>query len=150
VRDAAQAQKLLKSCVNTVIAGLETLADPDVLRDLLSSKESILVSLDLKAGAPLTPYARWRATPPDGIAQEIIDLGYQRLLLLDLARVGTGAGTGTDDLYQSILCRNPMVQLFVGGGVKTREDLLRLRARGVAGVLLASALHDGTITRADL
>jgi phosphoribosylformimino-5-aminoimidazole carboxamide ribotide isomerase len=41
-------------------------------------------------------------------------------------------------------------QLFAAGGVRSVEDLRRLRQCGAQGVLLASALHDGRINRADL
>jgi phosphoribosylformimino-5-aminoimidazole carboxamide ribotide isomerase len=39
---------------------------------------------------------------------------------------------------------------IVGGGIKTAADLLQLKRAGASGVLLATALHDGTITREDL
>jgi phosphoribosylformimino-5-aminoimidazole carboxamide ribotide isomerase len=39
----------------------------------------------------------------------------------------------------------PDVEVIAGGGVRDLEDLQRLRGCGVAGVLVASALHDGPL-----
>ena len=65
--------------------------------------------------------------------------------MLDLAAVGIGQGTGTEDLCRRIKDRWPDVQLIGGGGVRTRAEADRLCAGGLASVLVASALHDGSI-----
>jgi phosphoribosylformimino-5-aminoimidazole carboxamide ribotide isomerase len=41
-------------------------------------------------------------------------------------------------------------RLYAAGGVRGRHDLQVLRDAGIAGVLVASALHDGRLTSADL
>ena len=41
--------------------------------------------------------------------------------------------------------KSPRSDLFAAGGVRELDDLLHLRKLGVAGALLASALHDGRI-----
>jgi phosphoribosylformimino-5-aminoimidazole carboxamide ribotide isomerase len=46
--------------------------------------------------------------------------------------------------------RHPEVELITGGGVRDADDLAALRQSGVAGVLVASALHDGRLTGHDL
>jgi uncharacterized protein related to proFAR isomerase len=38
------------------------------------------------------------------------------------------------------------VEIIAGGGVRGFDDLRRLQASGVGGVLVASILHDGGIT----
>jgi phosphoribosylformimino-5-aminoimidazole carboxamide ribotide isomerase len=40
--------------------------------------------------------------------------------------------------------------LYAGGGIHGPEDLQRLSTYGIRGALVASALHDGRITRADV
>ncbi len=72
------------------------------------------------------------------------------MLVLDLARVGEGTGTGSEELCAEIVRSSPQVELSVGGGVRGWEDLARLRDGGVRAVLLASALHDGRVTREEL
>jgi phosphoribosylformimino-5-aminoimidazole carboxamide ribotide isomerase len=149
LREGTLPGKLFAAGVAAVIAGLETLPGPELLRSLLPIKARILISLDLKGGRALTSYARWLSSPPADIAQEIIALGYTRLLILDLARVGTREGTGTEELCARILAqareRGAEVQLFAGGGVRSKSDLDDLHQAGLAGVLVASALHDGML-----
>jgi phosphoribosylformimino-5-aminoimidazole carboxamide ribotide isomerase len=72
------------------------------------------------------------------------------LIVLDLARVGLGGGTGTEALSARLAEAYPDVEVFAGGGVRGSEDLHRLRACGAAGVLVASALHDRRLQPGDL
>ena len=71
--------------------------------------------------------------------------GVRRILALELARVGTGVGPGTVALCRSIRSACPDVELITGGGVREWEDVNRLADAGADAVLVASALHDGTI-----
>ncbi|MGH7174523.1 MAG: HisA/HisF-related TIM barrel protein, partial [Gemmataceae bacterium] len=77
-------------------------------------------------------------------------LGVRRLLVLDLAQVGCDSGTGTRELCARLCAKHPHVPISAGGGVRHRGDLEDLRACGVQASLVASALHDGRLTRADL
>ena len=65
-------------------------------------------------------------------------------------RVGGGAGTGTDALCARLATAYPTVEISAGGGVRGAADLRRLRECGVLVALVASALHDGALTAADL
>ena len=49
------------------------------------------------------------------------------MLLLDLARVGTGGGTGTTTLLTRLRQEDPDLEITVGGGVADRQELLRWR-----------------------
>jgi phosphoribosylformimino-5-aminoimidazole carboxamide ribotide isomerase len=84
------------------------------------------------------------------IAAQAVGLGVRRLLVLDLARVGGGAGTGTDALCARLAAAYPEVEVSAGGGVRGVANLRRLRDCGLRAALVASALHDGSLTAADL
>jgi phosphoribosylformimino-5-aminoimidazole carboxamide ribotide isomerase len=45
---------------------------------------------------------------------------------------------------------HPEVEVSAGGGVRGVADLRRLRDCGVRAALVASALHDGAVTAAEL
>jgi phosphoribosylformimino-5-aminoimidazole carboxamide ribotide isomerase len=149
VREAADAAPLIESGIARIIAGLETLAGPTVLRDLceIHGPERIVFSLDLRAGQPL---GGWAANDVESVAAQAIDMGVLSIILLDVARVGTGAGTGTEELLQRLSRSHPHVEWLVGGGVRNGQGLCRLKAIGARGVLVASALHDGTLTHNDV
>jgi phosphoribosylformimino-5-aminoimidazole carboxamide ribotide isomerase len=91
------------------------------------------------------PLGAWNTTDPLVIAERAIAASIQRLIVLDLARVGMPDGTGTEDLARTLIHRFADLQLFVGGGVRSMDDVKRLEALGVRGVLVASALHDGLL-----
>lgn len=147
IRTAGDACPLVQSGVATLIAGLETIAEPQVLRELCAKHgpERVVFSLDLKERKILGAAGAWPSAEPMAIAEHAIAIGIRRLLVLDLARVGSGSGTGTEGLCRQIAKAHPQVRLAAGGGVASAADVRRLEECGVESVLVASALHDGRI-----
>ncbi len=75
-------------------------------------------------------------------------MGVSQVIVLDLARVGSDEGVNIDFLKEVIA--EVGVDVYVGGGVRDINDLVELRNLGVSGVLIATALHTGKITIAQL
>ena len=69
----------------------------------------------------------------------------QRIIIMNLERVGSHAGPDLEHIG-SLLKRLPGKQVYAAGGVRNTEDLRLLAEHGVHGALIASALHDKTIT----
>ncbi len=137
----------------TLVIGLETAAGPEAVRAILDRIDPgrVVLSLDLFEGVPRLPKgADWAATDLEGLARQILDLGVCRLLLLDLARVGTGRGTGTGELLSRLRESRPLVEVSVGGGISGIEELIAVQTAGAAAALIGSALHDGRIGRKEL
>jgi phosphoribosylformimino-5-aminoimidazole carboxamide ribotide isomerase len=67
-----------------------------------------------------------------------------RVILMSLSRVGANEGPDFPRLEQ-FRARWPEKRLIAAGGVRGADDLRRLEALGVSGVLLASALHSGAV-----
>ncbi len=136
-----------------VVVGLETLDDFAQLEAIVGRLGSarVVFSLDLRGGAPLV-----RPGAPHGgggspleLARRAVDAGVRALLVLDLARVGTGAGVDLE-LVRRLRLALPGVELLAGGGVAGPADLARLAATGCDAVLVATALHDGRLAASDL
>ncbi len=87
------------------------------------------------------------ASGSDGgdIARQAVEMGVQRILVLDLAAVGMDQGTPTEDLCARLRAAYPSLEITTGGGVRGPHDLHRLQHVGVDYVLIASALHDGRL-----
>ena len=85
---------------------------------------------------------------PSGICCDSTRLP-DELILMNLSRVGSAQGPDLA-LLQHWQQRTPQARLYAAGGVRDAEDLQRLRTAGAAGVLLASALHAGHLSPADL
>jgi phosphoribosylformimino-5-aminoimidazole carboxamide ribotide isomerase len=137
----------------SIVAGLETLAGPDELKTLVDQWgcERTLFSLDLKQGEPLVSAAAGNEfagyKDPLDIAELVREQGVEQMILLDLAQVGTGQGTGTEALCSTLRSQHPELTLITGGGIRNADELKAQAALGADGVLVASALHDGRLGR---
>ena len=68
---------------------------------------------------------------------------------MTLNNVGSNAGaniTRLQALMQLNNSRKKPANLFAAGGIRNMDDLFALKQLGVAGALVASALHNGQIT----
>jgi phosphoribosylformimino-5-aminoimidazole carboxamide ribotide isomerase len=138
-----------------VVIGLETLRAFADLAGIvrLVGEEQVVFSVDLRQGSPILHPSMQDAVggQPDvvGLAARAVEAGVTSLLLLDLARVGTGCGADLG-LIEALRKDFPELRLLAGGGVLARRDLDRMRDAGCDGALVASAIHAGTITATDL
>jgi phosphoribosylformimino-5-aminoimidazole carboxamide ribotide isomerase len=149
IRNAQSANQLRTAGVPRIIAGLETVPGLKALANIAGSigPESLVFSLDLKNDEPWADRGVWPFASPEAIADAAVATGVRRIIVLDISRVGVSQGPGCVELCRRIRLRHPHVELLAGGGVRDCADLLRLRDAGVNAVLVASALHDGRITR---
>ena len=121
------------------VVGSETLADGSLLDDPVFQRDGVL-SLDFRGDdfigdpAVLEATGNWPA----------------QLIVMTLARVGSGLGPDLSRLSRIIARAGPERRVFAAGGLRGPEDLAALNALGVAGILVASALHDGRLTAADI
>ncbi len=149
VADVDEARRVLDAGAQTLVVGLETLASFEALAGICAQSERpVAFSLDLRNGAPLSGGASG-ARPPEAIAHQAIDAGVHSLIVLDVARVGGGAGPDLDMLRRIKMAAGD-VPVLAGGGVRDAHDLRTLARAGCAGALVATALHEGRLTPSDL
>ncbi|WP_075216726.1 HisA/HisF-related TIM barrel protein [Mongoliimonas terrestris] len=70
------------------------------------------------------------------------------VIVMTLQRVGVDAGPDFERLAAVRTAAGPERRVYAAGGVRGAADLDRLKAEGIAGALVATALHDGRIDRA--
>ncbi len=174
VREAADAVRVLEAGASVVVAALETLADPQELAAAVQRLgcERVWFSLDLKHGQPLGRVERWTAhdrcrpktrsrsglslsglSSPElalQIAARAAQCGVRSFIVLDLAAVGVGRGVPTSELCRRLLAQDRSLRVYTGGGVRGVADLVELERAGVSGVLVGTALHNGTLSRSSL
>jgi len=149
--DAGQIPSWLGAGVGRVVVGSETmgsLRSLDAIRAGVPA-EQLVFSLDTQGGMVLSRGQELRALSPISLLERLADRGWTHVILLALDRVGTGGGPDwslLDKARHSV----PDLSLMVGGGVRGLEDLHRLARLGADGVLVASALHAGWLTRREL
>jgi phosphoribosylformimino-5-aminoimidazole carboxamide ribotide isomerase len=132
--------------VARVIVGLETLTSFPELHRICQAlgRDRVAFSLDLRDGAPITRWPVGKETSPEILASRAADAGAGAVILIDMRRVGSARGVDLG-LVARVRRAVPNVTLLAGGGVRTIVELERLADAGCDGVLLATALHDGTI-----
>ncbi len=152
LRDLSDAEEFLQAGAGKLIAGLESLSGPAVLESLVETlgAQRIVFSLDLKFGAALTATGTWPNPSPLGIAVTAIQAGVTQMIVLDLASVGEQRGPSTLALCDEIHGAAANCRLITGGGIRGPTDLSLLRSHAISGVLLSTALHNGSLNAADL
>jgi phosphoribosylformimino-5-aminoimidazole carboxamide ribotide isomerase len=121
------------------VIGSESLTTATDLAALLSIAPHAVLSLDTRADVPLGPATLF--TLPH--------LWPQRVIVMTLDRVGAATGPALAQL-RATAAQAPDKQLIAAGGVRNVQDLEALAFMGVHAVLIASAIHDGTLNRATL
>lgn len=154
IKSLFDAEALIHSSIAGIVVGLETVDGPNVLDVAVAAigRHRVVFSLDLRGGTLLGRWQRWHAHDERDwltVAKRAIQSGIQRLILLDLEKVGEGRGTGTEAMCRTLSTSHPDVEIICGGGVRNMEDLHRLKACGASAVLVASVLHDGRIKPGD-
>ena len=149
VATPARARELLADGVHRAVVGLETLPSFDALAAVIHAvgPDRVVFSLDLSGGQPLGPSGKGKAAAD--LARAATAAGASALLVLDLARVG--GAQGADVMLLGALRRaHPDVELLAGGGVATVRQLQQLADVGLDWVLVGTALHNGSLSPADL
>ena len=150
VTDLERAKDLLATPVSKVVIGTETLRSPSFVGEAVRflGSNRIVVSLDLKNGRSLGEFDFDKFPEPLDLLREFQKMGVKQVIVLDLARVGSGEGV--DISFLKKVCEEFDLEVFVGGGVRSLNDILELNSLGISGVLLATALHTGGITLNEL
>jgi len=143
-------ENVLESHVSKVIIGTETLPGVSLVADAvkLFGSERVVVSLDLMGDHVISGFELGVLAEPMALLREFQEAGVSQVIMLDLARVGSGEGVNVPFLREVL--RNFTAKVFVGGGVRDVKDLVELKNIGVFGVLVATALHSGKISLKEL
>jgi phosphoribosylformimino-5-aminoimidazole carboxamide ribotide isomerase len=132
--------------IHKIIIGSETLREWDALHRIpvAIASDRLVFSLDLRAGNILSQCPALAAMEPMEALEHLHSAGWMEIVLLDLKRVGSEAGAD-DILAAGAHSAFPELRLLIGGGLSNPEQLVELEAKGIAGVLAATAFHRGII-----
>jgi phosphoribosylformimino-5-aminoimidazole carboxamide ribotide isomerase len=121
------------------VLGSENKLPLESLTTLIKNNPDILLSLDFtENGLIENPYLLREATAWP-----------KKVIVMMLHRVGLNKGIDLQCL-NTILHLGKNNDIYTAGGVRDINDLQQLKITGVKGVLLATALHNGSITKEDL
>ena len=136
IADQPAATAWLAQGLGHLVLGSETQRDIAVVRRFASEPRTVL-SLDFRGDA--------FQGPPELLTDA--DAWPQRLIVMTLHRVGSDAGP---DFARLRSIKSAAREVYAAGGVRDAADLQALADLGIAGALVASSLHGGRLTGADL
>ena len=121
------------------VAGSETGISPEILNQMKNIVPPPVLSLDFRQGNFMgnMPLLLNPQCWPDHI------------IIMSLSRVGSGDGPDIE-LLNKITSIAKDKKFYLAGGIRNKDDLNVLKETGIAGVLIATALHNGDISGEDL
>lgn len=147
IHDEARLEQVLAMPNAIAIVASESLLGLSALPRLAAhaGTSRLAFSLDLRDGSL---YRGPRGCDALTLAAAAVQAGFPRLIVLDLAAVGTLRGPFEERSGHLELCRElhrrwPHPELLTGGGIRDPHDLRAFGEAGVNRVLVATALHRG-------
>lgn len=124
------------------VIGSESFSSIAALSSTLTTLKhfSPILSLDFKDNQLLGPQALFNE----------LRVWPQNVILLNLSQVGSLQGPDFSTLNKIAHQLPDDCCLFLGGGIKDGNDLQRAKENNFSGVLIASALHNETVTQKEL
>lgn len=138
VADIARANSWLDAGLGNLVLGSESQRDGALVRRL-SQDDRVILSLDYRGdeflgpAALLSNAAHWP----------------RKIIAMTLARIGSANGPDLNRLA-AIKAAAPDKLIYAAGGVRDPADLAALQHAGIEGALVASSLHNGKLTGAQL
>lgn len=134
-----------------IILGLETIESIETIRECteIIGRDSIIISVDMKNKQLMTNNTTISKLGIMGFIDELSRMNINQIILLDIAKVGSKSGC-YEEVYGEIRRNYPNFSILIGGGARNINDLIYLKEKRMDGVLIASALHDGSISKDEL
>lgn len=133
------------SYAGRVVLGTSAIESQKFLKEIISEfKDKIVVSLDAENGKLKTK--GWAQTTDKDVfnyAKKLESLGVKTIIFTDIARDGMLSAPNFSSIVK--LRTKVQVNLIASGGVSSLEDLKKLKAIGVDGVIIGKAIYEGRI-----
>jgi len=150
INDLGKAERVLEAGASNVIIGTETLTDLGFAGEAVQAlgENRVIVSVDLKGGELLSRSEKIRSMNPLRLVETLEEMGVARVIVLDLARVGSEQGANMGVVAEVL--EKTGLEVITGGGMRGIEDLEEAMDLGVSGALIATVLHTGKLTASEL
>jgi phosphoribosylformimino-5-aminoimidazole carboxamide ribotide isomerase len=133
----------IKKWCNTkvrLVLGSESLKSVEDYQQLMAACDiPAVLSLDFKSKIFLGPKALFNNP----------ELWPEEVIVMTLDQVGSQAGPDFEQL-RCIQNKSSQASIYAAGGVRTTADLIALQRQNITGALIASSLHNQSISASDL
>ena len=146
VTDNVKLEEAIRLSDYPVIA-TETAPNLSFLAHAFRSCSRAFLSLDVKSGVIISATPELAGLKVEEAIGILKNIGVSKVILIDFDRIGVYSGP---DLSNAELLVNEGFEVYVGGGIRDLNDLMRLNEIGVKGALVGSALHFGRMSEEKL
>lgn len=152
IRDEATIQAYLEAGINRVILGSVALKQADFTKRMLKTygAERIVIGVDGIDGKVATEgwLEQSEVTMVD-LIREMTTAGAIYFIVTDISRDGTMSGAN-ETLLADLQRLFPEAVIIASGGIRHKEDIISLRAKGLTDCIVGKALYEGPLTLADV
>lgn len=151
IKSDADIERAFKYGAKYVCVGTIARNNPELVKQWLDKygAERIILSADLNDGR--IAVNGWKEIT-DMTIYELLDIyegRIQNMMCTDISRDGMLQGTAVE-LYEELVRRYPNMNIIASGGVGSADDIRRVAATGVQGVVVGKAIYEGRITLEEL
>lgn len=147
IRTMDKACELLGIGADRVILGTAALENPDMIKNLVdkTSKESIIVALDVKEGQVASEgwQKKTRMELMD-MARKFEEIGVGNLLFTNIDIEGKMSGIDPEPIGE--LVESVDIPIIASGGVRSLEDVRKAKRAGASALVIGTALYEGKLT----
>jgi phosphoribosylformimino-5-aminoimidazole carboxamide ribotide isomerase len=153
IRDIGSVEFWLGAGIDRVILGTAAVREPSLVANAARRFPGrVWVGIDARGGkVAVDGWTNTTERLASDLAVEMQDRGAAGIVYTDIGRDGTGKGVNVE--ATAALADQLGIPVFASGGVRSREDVVRLRevgGKGIAGVVVGRALYDAAVTLGDL
>jgi phosphoribosylformimino-5-aminoimidazole carboxamide ribotide isomerase len=137
VADLSGATRWLDAGLGCLVIGSETQTNGELVRHF-QEDQRVVLSLDFRGESFMGPAA-------------LLDAGAwpSQIIVMTLARVGSATGPDVARLA-AVKAKAPGKRVYAAGGIRGADDLHALATAGISGALVATCLHNGKLTGAQI
>lgn len=142
-RTIEDVEPFIETGIKKVVLATETLRKFEEIRKVTERFEiSVTGSIDIKNEKIAAKSSKIKK-PFKKVIKRFEADGAEELIILNLSKVGTSSGIDKKYLKRALKYVN--IPILAGGGVRNKTDLSHAEKIGASGVLVATALHNGSI-----
>jgi phosphoribosylformimino-5-aminoimidazole carboxamide ribotide isomerase len=146
LREAGAIRAALEAGVSRAVIGTAAVENPSLVDWALEAfgPEQVAVGIDARHGlVRIKGWAESTSVKAVDLAQKLRGRGLTWCVFTDISR--DGLQTGVNLSATTRLAASSGLQVIASGGVASTEDVRRVRAAGLAGVIIGRALYEGKV-----
>jgi len=146
LRDADSLQRVFDLGVTRAILGTAAVEDPALVKSAVAryGGENLAIGVDARDGMVMT--RGWQEDSGielSDFCSSVAGFGVQTLIYTDISKDGMGTGINLANTRR--LAEESGLAVIASGGVTSLEDVRRVKAAGLHGVIIGRALYEGDI-----